>query len=111
MPPIEAGKPAHRVSRSLYQLMTDTTADRWDVRNISLADVFRTWPNEFVVGVLLEDVAGPAGYAADGEDGCVEVERNSHHVVSRGGEEVDVWIETLLAHDYFFNLARHLIPL
>jgi hypothetical protein len=54
------------------------------IRKIARADVFGARANEFVVGVLFEDVAGPATNSADGENGRVEVERNSHHVVCRG---------------------------
>lgn len=53
------------------------------IRKIARADVFGARANEFVVGVLFEDVAGPATNSADGENGRVEVERNSHHVVCR----------------------------
>ena len=41
---------------------------------VAFANVFGTRADQFVVAVLFEDVAGPAGDAADGEDRRVHVE-------------------------------------
>src|SRR5205807_730398 len=56
----------------------------WNVAHVARPDVFRAWADEFVVGILFEDVTGPAADAADGEDRSVKIQRNAHHVVSRG---------------------------
>src|ERR1043166_1622058 len=80
-------------------------------RKVAWANIFSTRTNEFVVGILFEDVTGPTADSTNGKDWRVEIEGNSHHVIRRGGVEIDVWIKALLAHHHFFNLARHLIPL
>src|SRR6266508_3794543 len=82
-----------------------------NVGKIAWADIFRARTDEFVVGILLEDVTGPAADPADGKDRRVEIERNSHHVVSGCREEVYVGIQTLFFHHHFLSFARHLIPL
>ena len=53
------------------------------VRHVARTHVFRARANEFVVGVLFQDVRRPTADAANREDGSVEIQRNSHHVVSR----------------------------
>ena len=55
-------------------------ADR-SVGQIAGADVFGTRADELVIAVLFEDVARPAGDAADGEDRREKVERDVHHVI------------------------------
>src|SRR4030095_7869103 len=60
------------------------------VRNIAGTDVFRRWANQFVVRILLENMSGPATNTTNGKDWCVEVERNSHHVVSRSRISIDI---------------------
>src|SRR5262245_45159728 len=80
----------------------------WDVYP---SYVFRFGPDECVIRVLFENMARPACNSADGEDRREEIKRNAHHVVSRSGIEIDVGIQTLLAHHNFFYLARDLMPL
>jgi hypothetical protein len=53
----------------------------WNVRKIALANIFSARANEFVVGVLFEDVGRPTADATDCENRRVEVQRNSHHVI------------------------------
>src|SRR5438094_8320381 len=53
------------------------------VRHAPRPDIFGARTNQLVVGVLFKDVRGPAADAADRKDRSIEVERNSHHVVSR----------------------------
>ncbi len=55
-----------------------TIGDRDVGGGIGGSDVFRTGTDEAIVVVLLDDVSGPAGDAADGKD---------------GGEEIDVYAE------------------
>src|SRR5205085_1592008 len=73
-------------------------------------DVFGAWADQFVVGVLFEDVACPTTDARDGEDRRVEVERDAHHVVGRGGIEINVGVHALLAVHDLFDAARNLVP-
>ncbi len=56
----------------------------WHISKVSFTDIFSSRADEFVVGVLFEDVAGPARNAADREYWRVKIKRDSHHVVSRG---------------------------
>src|SRR5439155_9070036 len=64
----------------------------------------------FIVGVLFEDVRGPTTDAADGKDRRVEIERNSHHVVSRSRISIDIRQQSFLALHYFFHFRCHLVP-
>ena len=54
--------------------------DRY-VLNITWSNVVSTWANEFVIGVLFEDVSSPTCDATDCKDRRVELERDTHHVV------------------------------
>ena len=51
------------------------------VFQISFADVFGARADKFVVGVLFQNMSRPAGDARNGEDRCVEIERNFHHII------------------------------
>src|SRR5262245_41822068 len=82
----------------------------WYVREIVLAQVFSSRTNQFVIGVLFENVGRPAANATHRKYRRVELKRDPHHVIGRGGEEIHVRIKSLLAHHYFFNSSRHLIP-
>src|SRR5262249_17800816 len=55
-----------------------------DVFQIHLAGVFGARADQFVVAELFEHMRGPAGNAADGENGRVKVNRDAEHVVCRG---------------------------
>src|SRR5206468_8039312 len=56
------------------------------VRHVARSDVFRARANQLIVSVLFEDMCCPTAYAADRKDRRVEIERNSHYVVSRSEE-------------------------
>src|ERR1700723_2351135 len=61
------------------------------------ADVIGAGADEAVVVELLDDVGGPSGDAADGEDRRVEIDVDSQGGVGRCGIEVDVCVELLFA--------------
>src|SRR5207344_2358424 len=56
------------------------------------ADVVGARAYQAVVGVLLEHVRRPSRYAADGEDGREEIDRNAERVVGRGRVEINVGV-------------------
>ena len=60
--------------------------------------------------MLLDDVRGPAGDAADGEDRGEEVDVDAESGVGGGGVEVDVGVELLLLLDEELDLAGHVEP-
>ena len=64
-------------------------------RGVGGADVVGAGTDEAVVVVLLDDVGGPAGDAADGEDGGEEIDVDAERGVGGGGVEVDVGVELL----------------
>src|SRR5262245_8869053 len=66
--------------------------DRKKALRVLRPDVIRPGSNQPVVRVLLEDVGGPAGNPADGEDRRVEVDRDAQRIEHRRGVEVDVRI-------------------
>ena len=61
--------------------------------------------------MLLDDVGGPSGDAADGEDRGEEVDVDAEEGVSRGRVKVDVGVELLLLFDEELDLAGHIEPL
>src|SRR4030095_3210171 len=79
--------------------------------HVPSADIFSPRPDQFVVGVLLQDVTCPTTNAANCKNRCVKIQWDSHHVVKRSRVEVDVRIQSLLTHDHLLDLARHLVPL
>ena len=80
-------------------------------RGVGRAGVVGARTDEAVVVVLLDDVGGPAGDAADGEDGSEEVDVDAERGVGGGGVEVDVGVELLLLLDEELDLAGHVEPL
>jgi len=74
-------------------------------------DVFSARPNEAVVGVLLQNMRGPAGHSAHGEERSKQVDRHAAHVVSAGGIKVYIRVELLFRQDVLFDGPRHLEPL
>src|ERR1700745_198798 len=83
--------------------------DVW--RGVGGAGVVGARTDKAIVVVLLDAVSGPAGDAADGEDGGEEVDVNAEGRVGGGGVEVDVGVELLgLLHEEL-NLAGHVEPL
>ena len=52
------------------------------VRNVSRSDILSARTNEFIAGVLFEDMCSPSADSADCENRRVEIKRNSQHVVS-----------------------------
>src|SRR5271163_4596880 len=74
-------------------------------RGVGGASVVGARTNEAVVVVLLDDVGGPSGDAADGEDGGEEVDIDAEGGVGGGRVEVDVRVELLLLLDEEFDLA------
>src|SRR5437870_2066917 len=66
-----------------------------DVRRAGGAGVLRARPDQPIVAVLLEDVGGPAGHPAHGEDGRELVGGDAHRRVASPREEVDVGIDVL----------------
>ena len=64
-------------------------------RGVGGAGVVGARTDEAVVVVLLDDVGGPAGDAADGEDGGEEVDVDAKGGVGGGGVEVDIGVELL----------------
>jgi hypothetical protein len=65
-----------RVFRSILHGLTltgqSTLIDR-NVRKVVLAKVLRSRPNQFVIGILLEDMSGPAANSTDREDWSIEL--------------------------------------
>src|SRR5271155_201125 len=86
-------------------------SDRDIRRRIGRAGIVSARTDEAVVVVLLDDVGGPAGDAADGEDGSEEVDVDAEGGVGGGRVEVDVRVELLLLLDVELNLAGHVEPL
>jgi len=77
---------------------------------IGRANVLGARADEAVVVVLLDDVGGPSGDAADGEDGSEEVDVDSESGVGGGGVKVDVGVELLFLFDEELDLAGHVEP-
>ncbi len=74
--------------------------DRGDRLGWDWAGVFGERAVESVVFELFEDLGGPAGGAADGEDGGEEVGGDAEAVVDCGAVEIDVGVEAFaFAHD------------
>jgi len=64
------------------------------------AGVVGAGADEAVVVVLFDDVSGPSGDTADGEDWSEEVDVDAEGGVGGGGVEVDVGVELLfLLHE------------
>ncbi len=61
--------------------------------------------------MLFDDVSGPSGDAADGEDRGEEVDVDAEGGVSGGGVEVDVGVELLFLFDEELDLAGQVEPL
>src|SRR5882762_2923909 len=80
-------------------------------RGVGGAGVVGAWTDEAVVVVLLDDVGGPAGDAANGEDGSEEVDVDAEGGVGGGGVKVDVGVELLRVFDEELDLAGHVEPL
>src|SRR5579875_850395 len=76
------------------------------IRHVLGADVLGARTNQAVVGVLFNDVGCPTGDAAAGEDGCVQVYRNVHHVIGGGGVEVYIGIQALVRLHVLLDAAR-----
>ena len=89
-----------------------TSARRWGCRGRGGgADVFGAGTDEAVVVVLLDDVGGPAGDAADWRGWGVKRSMfDAEGGVGGGGVEVDVGVELLLLLDEELDLARHIEP-
>src|ERR1700677_3547557 len=78
---------------------------------VGWSEVVGAGADEAIVVVLLDDVGGPAGDAADGEDGSEEVDVDAEGGVGGGGIEVDVGVEFLCILDEELDLAGHVEPL
>src|ERR1700679_3792190 len=78
---------------------------------VGWSEVVGAGADEAIVVVLLDDVGGPAGDAADGEDGSEEIDVDAEGGVGGGGVEVDVGVELLLLLDVELDLAGHVEPL
>ena len=74
------GLNSDRCSAAYSSLRTSPFINR-HVRHVARSDIFRPRANQFVVGVLFQDVCGPTADAANREDGCVEIQWDSHHVI------------------------------
>src|SRR5262245_11452046 len=74
------------------------------------ADVGRARAEDPVVGVLLEELRAPAGDPGDGDDRDVELGTDAERGEERGGVEVDVGVQLLLAVDDLVQLDRHVEP-
>ena len=61
--------------------------------------------------MLLDDMGGPSGDAADGEDRGEKIDVNAEQGLGGGGVEVDIGVELLLLLHEEFDLARHIEPL
>src|SRR5881409_2040185 len=69
-----------RLTRGAARTASLAAVDR-NVRGVGRAGVFRARPDQPVVGVLLHDVRGPPGDAADREDRRELVRRDPHRIV------------------------------
>jgi hypothetical protein len=78
---------------------------------VGWTEVVGAGADEAVVVVLLDDVGGPAGDAADGEDGGEEVDVDAQRGVGGCGVEVDVGVELFFLFDEEFDPAGHVEPL
>src|SRR5208282_3124953 len=78
---------------------------------VNRPDVLGAWADEAVVVQLLDDVGRPAGDAADGEDGRVEVDVNAQGRVGGSRVEIHIGVQFLVGVDVEFDGARHLKPL
>ena len=95
-----------------YELVTALALFDWSVGcRVGGAGVVGAGADEAVVVVLLDDVSGPAGDAADGEDGREEVDVDAEGGVGGGGVEVDVGVELHFLFDEEFDLAGQVEPL
>src|ERR1035441_287098 len=74
-------------------------------------DVLGAGTDEAVVVQLLDDVGSPAGDAADGEDGRVEVDVDAQSRVRRGRVKVHVGVELLVGVDVELDGAGVIEPL
>src|SRR5579875_2994632 len=78
----------------------------WHIRHVLGADVLGARTNQAIVGVLLDDMSRPTGDAATSEDGRVQVYRNAHHVIGRGGVEIYIGIQALVRLHILLDAAR-----
>lgn len=67
--------------------------------------------DQTVVGELLKHVRRPAADSRDHEDRRVEVDRDAENVVSVGGGEIDVGIDSLLGLHHVLKDVGDLAPL
>src|SRR5678815_273805 len=74
---------------------------------ISRARVVRTRAEQAVIGVLLENMRGPAGHSADGKDRRIQIDWDAESVVGRRRVEIHVGIQLLFALDQRFDALRH----
>src|ERR1035438_10269849 len=84
--------------------------DRDPVRRILGADVFSAGTDEAIVVELFDDVGGPSGDAADGENGRIEVDVDAQRGVGGGGVEIHVGVELFVGLDIELDGAGHLEP-
>lgn len=71
------GVPAELLAEGLVALAN------WGVLQFGWAGVFACWADNPVVSLLLHDVCCPPNHAAHRKNWCVQVNRDTHHVVSR----------------------------
>src|SRR5947209_2284272 len=80
------------------------------VFQVAGADVFGTRTDQFVVGVLLENMTGPTRNSRDGKNRRVKVERNAHQVIGRRRVKIYVREHSLFLVHELLDPLRHLIP-
>src|ERR1700676_439791 len=74
------------------------------------SDVFGTRANQAVVGVLFKHMRRPTGNAAGSEDWGIQIYGKAHHVVNRGGVEINITVEALMLFNIILNDTRYLVP-
>src|SRR5579872_7524987 len=97
LPGVERDAGPARTTRKRGSCATSPGLDRLPGL-IARTGVLGAGPDDLLAGpVLLQHVRAPAGGAADREERRVEVHRQTHLVVARGGEAVHVRVDALLA--------------
>ena len=79
---------------------------RWAPRlAVWQAGVIGAGADQAIVAVLLENVGGPAGHAAYGEDGGEEINRNAERIVTGGRVEINIGVQALRFVNGLFDAA------
>ena len=82
----------------------------WYISLVRRADVLTDRSNEAVIRILFQQMGGPTGDSAAGEDECEQFDGDAHGMVNGRGIKIDIAGDLFFVHHNGLDASGHIKP-